>query len=74
MQAEMKREGFELDKIADMFSGEAAIALNAGLSARGKKQPRLLIALKIKNAAENCKLKFIHTIQKEKWICMKFSN
>ena len=28
----------------------------------------------IKNAAENCKLKFIHTIQKEKWICMKFSN
>ena len=26
----------------------------------------------IKNAAENCKLKFIHTIQKEKWICIKF--
>ncbi len=51
MQAEMKKEGLELDKIQDMFSGEAAIAINAGLSARGKKQPRLLIALKIKNAA-----------------------
>jgi hypothetical protein len=49
---ELKREGIDLDEMQQAFTGQLSMAMHAGISKRGKKQPRLLFAVKINDAAK----------------------
>jgi hypothetical protein len=51
MEKEMKDQGLEFDDLQKMFDGPLAISMQPGQSPRGKKQPRLFIAFKLKDAA-----------------------
>lgn len=51
MEREMNREGIDIKTLPQLFTGQVAVGIHSGLSQRGKKQPRLLIALQLNNAA-----------------------
>lgn len=50
-EKEMKKEGIDMSELQQAFTGQVAAAIHAGVNKRGKKQPRLFIALQLNNAA-----------------------
>jgi hypothetical protein len=50
-EKEMKKEGVDMADLQQAFTGQVAAAIHAGVNKRGKKQPRLFIALQLNNAA-----------------------
>lgn len=51
VEREIKREGIDLDELQKAFTGQVSAAIHTGVNKYGKKQPRLLIALQVNNAA-----------------------